>query len=63
MSPEGTAYAVPAGATGVWATEAGKVAIIPNGSLMITHFAANAKFPYAWIPLPKGPLESLVGLG
>ena len=34
---------------------AGKVAIIPNGSWMITHFAANAKFPYAWIPLPKGP--------
>ena len=34
---------------------AGKVAIIPNGSWMITHFAANAKFPYAWVPLPKGP--------
>ena len=33
----------------------GKAAIIPQGSWMITHFAANAKFPYAWVPLPKGP--------
>lgn len=31
VSPEGSAYAVPAGATGVWATEAGKVAIAANG--------------------------------
>ena len=27
----------------------------PQGSWMITHFAANAKFPYAWVPMPKGP--------
>jgi multiple sugar transport system substrate-binding protein len=35
---------------------AGKVAIIPQGSWMINYFAANAKFDYAWIPLPKGPI-------
>lgn len=34
---------------------AGKAAIIPEGSWMITHFATNTKFPYAWVPLPKGP--------
>ena len=34
---------------------AGKVAMLPQGSWMITHFAANAKFPYAWVPMPKGP--------
>ena len=34
---------------------AGKTAIVPQGSWMITYFAANAKFPYAWVPLPKGP--------
>jgi len=34
---------------------AGKVAMLPQGSWMITHFAANVKFPYAWVPLPKGP--------
>ena len=34
---------------------AGKVAMLPLGSWMITHFAANAKFPYAWVPMPKGP--------
>ncbi len=35
---------------------AGKAAMVPQGSWMITHFAANAKFPYAWVPLPKGPI-------
>lgn len=35
---------------------AGKAAIVPQGSWMITHFASNAKFPYAWVPLPKGPI-------
>ncbi len=34
---------------------AGKVAMLPQGSWMITHFASNVKFPYAWIPMPKGP--------
>lgn len=34
---------------------AGKTAIVPQGSWMITYFAGNAKFPYAWVPLPKGP--------
>ncbi len=34
---------------------AGKAAIVPQGSWMITYFAANAKFPYAWVSLPKGP--------
>ena len=37
---------------------AGKVAMLPQGSWMITHFAANAKFPYAWVPMPKGPTGS-----
>ena len=37
---------------------AGKVAMLPQGSWMITHFAANAKFPYAWVPMPKGPAGS-----
>jgi multiple sugar transport system substrate-binding protein len=34
---------------------AGKTAIVPQGSWMIGYFASNAKFPYAWVPLPKGP--------
>ncbi len=34
---------------------AGKAAIVPRGSWMISYFASNAKFPFAWIPLPKGP--------
>ena len=34
---------------------AGKVAMVPQGSWMITYFAANAKFENAWVPLPKGP--------
>lgn len=33
----------------------GKVAMIPQGSWMISYFKDNAKFPTAWIPLPKGP--------
>ncbi|MES2150937.1 MAG: sugar ABC transporter substrate-binding protein [Pseudomonadota bacterium] len=34
---------------------AGRAAMIPQGSWMITYFAANAKFENAWIPLPRGP--------
>lgn len=34
---------------------AGKAAIVPQGSWMITYFAGNAKFEHAWVPLPKGP--------
>lgn len=33
----------------------GKVAMVPQGSWMISYFKDNAKFPTAWIPLPKGP--------
>lgn len=32
-----------------------KVAIVPQGSWMITHFRDNAKFEHAWVPLPTGP--------
>lgn len=32
-----------------------KVAIVPQGSWMITYFKDNAKFENAWIPLPTGP--------
>lgn len=32
-----------------------KVAIVPQGSWMITHFKTNAKFDHAWVPLPSGP--------
>jgi multiple sugar transport system substrate-binding protein len=34
---------------------AGKAAIVPQGSWMITYFRDNAKFDHAWIPLPTGP--------
>ncbi len=34
---------------------AGKVAMIPQGSWMISYFAGAAKFENAWVPLPKGP--------
>lgn len=34
---------------------AGKAAIVPQGSWMISYFAGNAKFEHAWVPLPKGP--------
>lgn len=34
---------------------AGKAAMIPQGSWMITYFAANARFENAWVPLPRGP--------
>lgn len=37
---------------------ANKAAMVPQGSWMITYFASNAKFPYAWVPLPKGPIGS-----
>ncbi|WP_233848908.1 ABC transporter substrate-binding protein [Paraburkholderia sp. HD33-4] len=33
-----------------------KVAMVPEGSWMITYFKQNAKFPTAWVPLPTGPL-------
>ena len=33
----------------------GKVAMVPQGSWMISYFGSNAKFENAWIPLPKGP--------
>ena len=33
----------------------GKAAMIPQGSWMISYFKDNAKFPTAWVPLPKGP--------
>ena len=32
-----------------------KVAIVPQGSWMITYFKSNAKFENAWVPLPTGP--------
>ncbi len=32
-----------------------KVAIVPQGSWMITYFKDNAKFDNAWVPLPTGP--------
>ena len=34
---------------------AGRAAMVPQGSWMITYFAANAKFESAWIALPVGP--------
>ena len=34
---------------------AGKVAIVPEGSWMITYFNTTAKFDNTWVPLPKGP--------
>lgn len=35
-----------------------KVAIVPQGSWMITYFKDNAKFDTAWVPLPTGPVGS-----
>jgi multiple sugar transport system substrate-binding protein len=35
-----------------------KVAIVPQGSWMITYFKDNAKFDTAWVPLPTGPIGS-----
>jgi multiple sugar transport system substrate-binding protein len=32
-----------------------KVAMVPQGSWMITYFKDNAKFDTAWVPLPTGP--------
>lgn len=34
---------------------AGRAAMVPQGSWMITYFSANAKFENAWVPLPVGP--------
>jgi multiple sugar transport system substrate-binding protein len=33
----------------------GQVAMVPEGSWMIGYFAANTRFDYAWVPLPRGP--------
>lgn len=33
-----------------------KVAIVPQGSWMITYYKNNAKFDTAWVPLPTGPV-------
>jgi len=45
----------------------GKVAMVPDGAWMIGYYAANAKFDYAWVPLPTGPsgrrASMLNGLG
>ena len=35
-----------------------KVAMVPQGSWMITYFKDNAKFENAWVPLPTGPIGS-----
>jgi len=32
-----------------------KVAIVPQGSWMVSYFKDNAKFEHAWVPLPTGP--------
>lgn len=34
---------------------AGKAAMVPDGSWMITYFKQNARFATAWVPLPIGP--------
>lgn len=34
---------------------AGKIAMVPDGSWMISYYAANAKFENTWIPMPRGP--------
>lgn len=34
---------------------AGRAAMVPQGSWMVTYFANNVKFESAWVPLPKGP--------
>ncbi|HEX6703193.1 MAG TPA: sugar ABC transporter substrate-binding protein [Albitalea sp.] len=35
---------------------AGKVAIVPEGSWMVTNFRDHARFAHAWVPLPVGPI-------
>jgi multiple sugar transport system substrate-binding protein len=32
-----------------------RVAMVPAGSWMVGHFARQARFAYAWVPLPAGP--------
>jgi len=32
-----------------------RAAMIPDGSWMINYYKDNARFDYAWVPLPKGP--------
>lgn len=34
---------------------AAKVAMVPEGSWMISYFKDNARFQHAWVPLPVGP--------
>lgn len=33
----------------------GRVAMVPDGAWMIRYYAAQAKFPTTWVPLPVGP--------
>jgi multiple sugar transport system substrate-binding protein len=51
-APYQNAFGLGAGAMFV----AGRAAMIPEGSWMITYFAKNAKFRNAWVPLPVGPI-------
>lgn len=41
------------GATAMFVSQ--RVAMIPDGSWMINYYRNNARFEYAWVPLPKGP--------
>lgn len=34
---------------------AGRVAMVPSGAWMATHFGRHARFEHAWVPLPIGP--------
>lgn len=34
---------------------AGKAAMVPDGSWMVSYYASNARFETAWVPLPQGP--------
>lgn len=41
------------GTSGMWVSQ--RVAMVPDGSWMIHYYQRNARFEYAWVPLPKGP--------
>jgi len=41
------------GAEALFAT--GRAAIVPTGSWMLSYFARNARFPFAFVPTPIGP--------
>lgn len=41
------------GATAMFVSQ--RAAMIPDGSWMINYYKDNARFQYAWVPLPKGP--------